>query len=83
MFPLFFVPYILVVDTRGNVRAPPPRGVPGRRSSSTSRVPKRVLDLGCATGTTGAALKQRQDVEVIGIELEPDYAREAATAWTR
>jgi methionine biosynthesis protein MetW len=40
---------------------------------------RRVLDLGCATGTTGAALKQRQDVEVVGVELEPEYAREAAT----
>jgi SAM-dependent methyltransferase len=38
---------------------------------------RRVLDLGCATGTTGAALKARQDVEIVGIELEPDYAREA------
>ena len=38
-----------------------------------------MLDLGCATGTTGAALKQRQDVEVVGVELEPEYAREAAT----
>jgi methionine biosynthesis protein MetW len=40
---------------------------------------RRVLDLGCATGTTGAALKQRQAVEVVGVELEPEYAREAAT----
>ncbi len=39
---------------------------------------RRVLDLGCATGTTGAALKQRQDAHVTGIELEPEYAREAA-----
>jgi SAM-dependent methyltransferase len=38
---------------------------------------RRVLDLGCATGTTGAALKARQAVEVVGVELEPDYAREA------
>ena len=38
---------------------------------------RRVLDLGCATGTTGAALKDRQDVEVTGIELEAEYAREA------
>ena len=30
------------------------------------RTARRVLDLGCATGTTGAALKQRQDVEVVG-----------------
>jgi SAM-dependent methyltransferase len=39
---------------------------------------RRVLDLGCATGTTGAALKQRQPAHVTGIELEPEYAREAA-----
>jgi 2-polyprenyl-3-methyl-5-hydroxy-6-metoxy-1,4-benzoquinol methylase len=42
------------------------------------RTARRVLDLGCATGTTGAALKQRQEVEVVGVELEPEYAREAA-----
>ena len=42
------------------------------------RTAKRVLDLGCATGATGAALKARQDVEVVGVELEPEYAREAA-----
>src|SRR4051794_11655735 len=39
----------------------------------------RVLDLGCATGATGAALKRRQDVHVTGIEIEPEYAAEAAT----
>jgi 2-polyprenyl-3-methyl-5-hydroxy-6-metoxy-1,4-benzoquinol methylase len=43
------------------------------------RTAKRVLDLGCATGMTGAALKQRQPAEVVGVELEPEYAREAAT----
>jgi SAM-dependent methyltransferase len=43
------------------------------------RSARRVLDLGCATGTTGAALKRRQDAEVVGVELEPEYAREAAT----
>ena len=37
----------------------------------------RVLDLGCATGATGAALKQRQAAHVTGIELEPEYAEEA------
>jgi SAM-dependent methyltransferase len=40
---------------------------------------RRVLDLGCATGTTGAALKRRQPAHVTGIEIEPEYAREAAT----
>ncbi len=39
----------------------------------------RVLDLGCATGTTGAALKQRQPAHVTGIEIEPEYANEART----
>jgi SAM-dependent methyltransferase len=40
---------------------------------------RRVLDLGCATGATGAALKQRRfDAHVTGIEIEPEYAREAA-----
>jgi trans-aconitate methyltransferase len=43
------------------------------------RTATRVLDLGCATGTTGAALKQRQKVHVTGIEIEPDYALQART----
>jgi 2-polyprenyl-3-methyl-5-hydroxy-6-metoxy-1,4-benzoquinol methylase len=42
------------------------------------RSARRVLDLGCATGTTGAALKARQPAHVTGIEIEPEYAREAA-----
>jgi 2-polyprenyl-3-methyl-5-hydroxy-6-metoxy-1,4-benzoquinol methylase len=44
---------------------------------------RRVLDLGCATGTTGAALKARQAVEVVGVEREPEYAREAAARLDR
>jgi SAM-dependent methyltransferase len=44
---------------------------------------RRVLDLGCATGTTGEALKQRQAAHVTGVELEPEYAREAATRLDR
>src|SRR3954462_14174997 len=47
------------------------------------RTARRVLDLGCATGTTGAALKQRQDAEVVGVEREPEYAREAAARLDR
>lgn len=38
---------------------------------------RRVLDLGCATGTTGEALKQRQPATVVGVELDPVYAAEA------
>jgi SAM-dependent methyltransferase len=51
------------------------------RPEILAHIPKdarRVLDLGCATGTTGAALKARQPVEVVGVEREPEYAREAA-----
>ena len=47
------------------------------------RAATRVLDLGCATGTTGAALKQRQPVEVVGVEREPAYAQEAETRLDR
>jgi 2-polyprenyl-3-methyl-5-hydroxy-6-metoxy-1,4-benzoquinol methylase len=41
------------------------------------RTATKVLDLGCATGTTGAALKRRQNAHVTGIEIEPEYAEEA------
>jgi 2-polyprenyl-3-methyl-5-hydroxy-6-metoxy-1,4-benzoquinol methylase len=40
--------------------------------------PRRVLDLGCASGVVGAALKARQGCEVVGIELDPAYAADAA-----
>jgi methionine biosynthesis protein MetW len=39
---------------------------------------RRVLDLGCSSGTLGAALKARQGAEVVGIELDPGYAADAA-----
>ncbi|MFA4927792.1 MAG: methyltransferase domain-containing protein [Patulibacter sp.] len=39
---------------------------------------QRILDLGCASGALGAALKARQGAEVVGIELLEDYAAEAA-----
>ena len=35
---------------------------------------RRVLDLGCSTGWLAGALKERGDVEVVGIEREPAYA---------
>jgi 2-polyprenyl-3-methyl-5-hydroxy-6-metoxy-1,4-benzoquinol methylase len=38
---------------------------------------RRVLDLGCATGATGAALKARRRALVTGVELEPAYAQQA------
>lgn len=39
---------------------------------------RRILDVGCASGALGAALKARQQAEVVGIELERDYASDAA-----
>lgn len=39
---------------------------------------RRILDLGCASGALGAALKARAEVEVVGIELDEEYARAAA-----
>jgi len=41
------------------------------------REARRILDLGCSSGAVGAALKARQDAEVVGVELDPDYARDA------
>ena len=37
----------------------------------------RILDLGCSTGALGAALKQRQRVTVVGVEIVPELALEA------
>src|SRR3954447_872188 len=50
------------------------------RSEIVDLVPsgaRRVLDLGCSTGWLAAALKARGDVEVVGIEREPEYAEAA------
>jgi 2-polyprenyl-3-methyl-5-hydroxy-6-metoxy-1,4-benzoquinol methylase len=38
---------------------------------------RRILDLGCATGELGAALRARQGAEVVGVELSSEYAVEA------
>jgi methionine biosynthesis protein MetW len=38
---------------------------------------RRILDLGCSSGALGAALKQRQGAEVVGIEADSDYAAAA------
>jgi glycosyltransferase involved in cell wall biosynthesis/2-polyprenyl-3-methyl-5-hydroxy-6-metoxy-1,4-benzoquinol methylase len=52
------------------------------RPEVVARVPvtaRRVLDVGCAAGGLGAALKRRGpvEVEVLGIEANPDAARAA------
>lgn len=38
---------------------------------------RRVLDVGCALGKTGRLLKNRRDIEVVGIELIEEAARVA------
>ncbi len=38
---------------------------------------RRILDLGCASGALGAALKARQPCHVLGVERDPDYAARA------
>ncbi|EQD36831.1 O-antigen biosynthesis protein, partial [mine drainage metagenome] len=51
------------------------------RPEVLARIPlgaRRVLELGCAAGRLAAALKARQQCTVIGIEKEPQPAREAA-----
>lgn len=52
------------------------------RPEVANLVPKtarKILDVGCATGQLGAALKRRgPDVEVVGIELDPQAASRAA-----
>lgn len=39
---------------------------------------ERILDLGCSSGSLGAALKARQRAQVVGIEIDDEYARRAA-----
>lgn len=39
---------------------------------------KTILDVGCGSGNLGAALKQRQDCKVIGIEIHPKAAQDAS-----
>jgi 2-polyprenyl-3-methyl-5-hydroxy-6-metoxy-1,4-benzoquinol methylase len=38
---------------------------------------RRILDIGCSSGAVGAALKARQDAEVVGVEIDPAYAADA------
>ena len=43
----------------------------------------RILDLGCASGALGEALKRTRPAYVVGVELDPEYARDAATRLDR
>jgi SAM-dependent methyltransferase len=66
------------------MRSPTPVTHPyeGDRPDVRELVPpgtRRVLDLGCAAGAVGAALKARGGVEVVGVEADRAYAEEART----
>src|SRR4051794_27582106 len=61
-------------------------GYESPREDVQAQVPldaRRILELGCSVGTLGAALKRRQDCRVVGIEIVPDYASEAASRLDR
>lgn len=56
------------------------------RPELQARVPRdarRILDLGCASGALGAALRARQDCEVVGVEFDEHYAHAAASVLDR
>jgi 2-polyprenyl-3-methyl-5-hydroxy-6-metoxy-1,4-benzoquinol methylase len=38
---------------------------------------RAILELGCASGAVGASLKARQGAAVLGVELDPELARDA------
>lgn len=71
------------------VGAARPRGLRGyetERPDVQRHVPRdacRILDLGCSTGALGAALKDRQDVIIVGVEPSVADAAEAATRLDR
>lgn len=39
---------------------------------------RKVLDLGCSSGGLGTALRRRGNVTVVGVEMDPHYAADAA-----
>ena len=56
------------------------------RPELASLVPEHarlVVDFGCGRGALGAHVKDRQGAEVVGVELDPDYARDAETRLDR
>src|SRR4051794_37422602 len=58
----------------------------GARPEVQALVPRqarRILDLGCAAGALGAALKSSLGAAVTGVELDPAHARDAARVLDR
>jgi SAM-dependent methyltransferase len=73
--------------TEQSLRAARANGYENPRSDVRALVPetsRRILDLGCASGLLGQALKQEQPGRrVVGIESNSGYAREAETRLDR
>ena len=44
---------------------------------------RRILELGCSGGALGQALKRRQPVTVVGVEISPEYASRAESRLDR
>ena len=62
--------------------SPPARqaGYESARPDVQAHVPRdarTILELGCSAGALGAALKRRQDVRILGVELDPGHAEQA------
>jgi len=56
------------------------------RPAIQRRVPgdvRRVLDLGCSSGAVGAAVRSRTGAEVVGIEVDEEYARRSEERLSR
>jgi 2-polyprenyl-3-methyl-5-hydroxy-6-metoxy-1,4-benzoquinol methylase len=67
-------------DAGTGLRAARTSGYEQPRPDVQRRVPhsaRRMLDIGCASGALGAAIKARQGAEVVGIEYGPEYAEDA------
>lgn len=63
------------------LRAPRAHAYENSRPEVQALVPhsaRRILDLGCSSGALGMALKHRQGAEVVGVEIDADYAADAA-----
>jgi 2-polyprenyl-3-methyl-5-hydroxy-6-metoxy-1,4-benzoquinol methylase len=64
----------------GTLRERRAQGYESPRPEVQALVPKdaqRILELGCSTGALGAALKARNGAFVLGVEVDPEYARQA------
>lgn len=44
---------------------------------------RSILELGCSSGALGAALKARQRVSILGVEIDPTYAADATEVLDR